>query len=129
MRTGQPEPHFFYFLNHQHKGQIMNYFLKQWLAQALREWLEVNFTPQNVETVLRQAMNALKKKAEETNTQWDDAAIAGIAYIILNTENIERFVALVKTIAAGNICADPAPGTPLTISQEIAPLFVEWAKQ
>lgn len=103
----------------------MKTILIQYLRSCLQEYVKERFTKENVKAVLEKVYAQLKAYAESNNYKWDDAVLSAFGFLVLDDDNIDKFIDIVISLVNGKICASTCDPT---IAEEIAPLFAEWAK-
>lgn len=103
----------------------MKTILIQYLQSCIKEYIKERFTKENVKLVLSKVYAQLKAYAASNNYQWDDAVLSAFGFLVLDDDNIDRFIDMIIGIVNGKICASAYEPT---VAEEIAPLFAEWAK-
>lgn len=99
------------------------------LKQQLVEYLAKKFTVENVQALLDKVLELAKAKATETQTDWDDALIKGVEYIIKDTNMAGRIVSLALALIDGLPCEfDPAVEE-IPLGNELAEEFKDWAEK
>lgn len=99
------------------------------LKQQLVEYLAKKFTVENVQALLDTALKLARDKANETQTDWDDALIKAVEYLIKDTNAAGRIVSLALALIDGLPCeADPAVEE-IPLGNEIAEELKDWAEK
>lgn len=98
------------------------------LKQQLVEYLAKKFTVENVQALLDTALKLARDKANETQTDWDDALIKAVEYLIKDTNAAEKLVSIaLAMLQGGRLYATPYDEPP--IGDQIAAELSDWAQK
>ena len=98
------------------------------LKREIIEYLTKKFTVENVQDLLQKVLDLAKAKAAETQTDFDDALIKAVEYLIVDTHAAEKLVSLALMLLDSHICADEQTPDVFPIGNEIADAMHDWAE-
>ena len=98
------------------------------LKREIVEYLTKKFTAENVQNLLNRVLAMAKEQAAKTQTDFDDALIKAVEYLIVDTRAAEKLVSLALMMLDSHICADSQTPEVFPIGHEIAAERADWAK-
>ena len=98
------------------------------LKREIVEYLTKKFTAENVQNLLNSVLAMAKEQAAKTQTDFDDALIKAVEYLIVDTRAAERLVSLALMLLDSHICADEQTPDVFPIGNEIADAMHDWAE-
>lgn len=98
------------------------------LKKEIVEYLTKKFTAENVQDLLTRVLAMAKEQAAKTQTDFDDALIKAVEYLIVDTRAAEKLVSLALLLLDSHICADEQTPDVFPIGNEIADAMHDWAK-
>ena len=78
------------------------------LNELLLTWALKALTVENIQAILKRAVEIVKAKAAETKTPLDDLAVAAVEYVVSDTDRVAVLVNYLKAIASGETQATVA---------------------
>lgn len=97
------------------------------LKREIIEYLTKKFTVENVQDLLQKVLDLAKAKAAETQTDFDDALIKAVEYLIKDTNAAANLVSIaLALLQGGRLYATPYDEPPL--GDQIAAELADWAK-
>lgn len=97
------------------------------LKREIIEYLTKKFTVENVQDLLQKVLDLAKAKAAETQTDFDDALIKAVEYLIVDTHAAEKLVSLALMLVDSHMCADAPEDAIFPIGNELAAELQGWA--
>ena len=99
------------------------------LKQQIVEYMTKKFTAENVQDLLNRVLTMAKEQAAKTQTDFDDALIKAVEYLIVDTHAAEKLVSLALMLLDSHMCADSQTPDVFPLGNEIATELHDWAEK